>query len=150
MHVASLLGPRFAFITVLQRLRAVVDKLVAGFGLTDSYGAFRAVDIPVLDIEKDPSALQSALARESIAAARHDGVDVIVLDCTGFLGCAAAMRRSLLDAGFDVPVIDPIPIAVQMADALVKTGLSHSKRAYPQPGAKRIKGYLIPQFNSRG
>jgi allantoin racemase len=149
MHVASLLGHRFAFITVLQRLRAVIDKLVAGYGLNDTYGSFRAVDIPVLEIEKDPEALQKALAREAIAAVKDDGVDAIVLGCTGFLGCASAMRRSLLEAGCDVPVIDPIPLAVQMADALVKTGLSHSKRAYPQPGKKKIKGYALPEFNTR-
>jgi allantoin racemase len=149
MHVASMLGHRFAFITVLQRLRAVIDKLVAGYGLNDTYGSFRAVDIPVLEIEKDPGTLQKALAREAIAAVKEDHVDAIVLGCTGFLGCASAMRRSLLEAGFDVPVIDPIPLAVQMADALVKTGLSHSKHAYPQPGKKKIKGYVLPEFNTR-
>jgi allantoin racemase len=148
MHVASMLGHRFAFITVLQRLRAVIAKLVAGYGLNDTYGSFRAVDIPVLEIEKDPGALQRALAREAIAAVKEDGVDAIVLGCTGFLGCAGAVRKSLLDAGCDVPVIDPIPLAVHMADALVKTGLSHSKRTYPQPGRKRIKGYTLPEFNA--
>jgi len=150
MHVASMLGHRFAFITVLQRLRAVIGKLVAGYGLNDTYGAFRAVDIPVLDIEKDPAALQSALARESILAVREDGVDAVVLGCTGFLGCAGVMRQSLLEAGYDVPVIDPIPLAVQLADALVKTGLSHSKLAYPLPGSKKIRGYTLPEFNARG
>jgi allantoin racemase len=148
MHVASMLGHRFAFITVLQRLRAVIARLVAGYGLNDTYGSFRAIDIPVLEIEKDPGALQRALSREAIAAVKEDGVDVIVLGCTGFLGCASAMRKSLLDAGCDVPVIDPIPLAVQMADALVKTGLSHSKRTYPQPGRKQIKGYTLPEFNA--
>ena len=148
MHVASMLGHRFAFITVLQRLRAVIAKLVAGYGLNDTYGSFRAVDIPVLDIEKNPGVLQQALAREAIAAVKEDHVDAIVLGCTGFLGCASAMRKSLLDAGCDVPVIDPIPLAVQMADALVKTGLSHSKRTYPQPGRKKIQGYTLPEFNA--
>ena len=65
MHVASLLGHRFSFITVLERLRAVIDKLVAGYGLNDTYASFRAVDIPVLEIGKDLGALQKALAREA-------------------------------------------------------------------------------------
>lgn len=150
MHVASLLGHRFSFITVLQRLRAVIDKLVAGYGLNDTYASFRAVDIPVLDIGKDHSALQSALAREAITAVKQDGADAIVLGCTGFLGCAGAMRKALLAAGCDVPVIDPIPLAVQMADALVKTGLTHSKHAHPFPGKKKIKGYTFPEFNAGG
>ena len=70
----------------------------------------------------------------------------IVLGCTGFLGCAGAMRQTLLEQGLDVPVIDPIPLAVHAADALVKTGLSHSKRTYPKPGRKRFAGYSFPEF----
>jgi hypothetical protein len=50
--------------------------------------------------------------------------------------------------GGDVPVIDPIPLAVQMADALVKTGLSHSKRTYPAPGRKRMAGYPFPEYSA--
>lgn len=148
MHVAALLGHRFSFITVLDRLRAMVGKLVASYGLAETYASFRAVDIPVLDIGHDLQSLNAALAREAIAAVRQDQADVIILGCTGFLGCASAMRASLLEADCDVPVIDPIPLAVQMADALVKTGLSHSKRTYPAPGAKRVVGYRFPEFNA--
>jgi len=148
MHVAALLGHRFSFITVLDRLRAMVGKLVASYGLAETYASFRAVDIPVLDIGHDLQSLNAALAREAIAAVRQDQADVIILGCTGFLGCASAMRASLLQADCDVPVIDPIPLAVQMADALVKTGLSHSKRTYPAPGAKRVVGYRFPEFNA--
>jgi allantoin racemase len=150
MHVASLLGHRFSFITVLDRLRPVIGKLVAGYGLSDTYTSFRAVDIPVLDIGSDLGALQQALAREAIAAVKEDGADAIVLGCTGFLGCAGGMRSALLAAGCDVPVIDPIPLAVHLADALVKTGLSHSKRTYPLPGKKGIRGYSFPEFNAGG
>jgi allantoin racemase len=150
MHVASLLGHRFSFITVLDRLRSLVGKLVASYGLNETYASFRAVDIPVLDIGHDLGALTAALSREAIAAVKQDNADAIILGCTGFLGCAGAMRGALLEAGCDVPVIDPIPLAVQVADALVKTGLSHSKATYPAPGRKRIAGYAFPEFNAAG
>lgn len=150
MHVASLLGHRFSFITVLDRLRSLIDKLVAGYGLKDTYASFRAVDIPVLEIGADLGRLNAALAREAIGAVKQDAADVIVLGCTGFLGCAAGIRRELLAAGLDVPVIDPIPLAVHVADALVKSGLSHSKRSYPPPRPKQMKGYAFPEFHSAG
>ena len=41
----------------------------------------------------------------------------------------------------DVPVIDPAILAVKIAEALVDTGLSHSKRTYPHPPEKEIVGY---------
>jgi allantoin racemase len=147
LHTAGLLGHGFAFVTVLERLRSLVGKLVAAYGLKDSYASFRAVDIPVLDISHDLGSLSAALAREAIAAVRDDHADVIVLGCTGFLGCAGAIRKALLSQGLDVPVIDPIPLAVHMADALVKTGLSHSKLTYPPPGRKARQGYSFPEFS---
>jgi allantoin racemase len=148
MHTAAMLGHRFAFVTVLDRLRALVGKLVASYGLQDAYASFRAIDIPVLSLGHDMQALTTALAREAAAAVKQDGADAIVLGCTGFFGCAGAMRERLLAEGCDVPVIDPIPLAVHMADALVKAGLSHSKRTYPAPGRKRLKGYDCPEFSA--
>lgn len=150
LHVAGILGHRFAFVTVLERLRAMIDKLVAGYGLSTNYAAFRAVDIPVLDIGADPGKLRRALADESIAAVRESHADVIVLGCTGFFGCASGIRESLLAEKLDVPVIDPIPLAVHVADALVRSGLSHSKLIYPPPRAKELAGYAFPEFHSGG
>ena len=66
----------------------------------------------------------------------EDGADVIIFGCTGMLGCAEAVRDGLLKDGLDVPVIDPVPTAVNVATALVGSHLSHSKRAY-QPPPKR-------------
>jgi allantoin racemase len=146
MHFASMLGHRFSFITVLDRLHALIGHLVASYGLQQSFASFRAVDIPVLEIGADLGRLASALAREAAAAVEQDGADAIVLGCTGFLGCAGSLRQALLAKGLDVPVIDPIPLAVHAADALVKTGLSHSKRTYPKPGRKRLAGYSFPEF----
>ena len=50
MHLASLLGSRFAFITVLDRIRPIIEDLVAAYGLRDNYASFQAVDVPVLEI----------------------------------------------------------------------------------------------------
>jgi allantoin racemase len=147
LHTAGILGHAFAFVTVLDRLRSMIARLIASYGLNDNYASFRAVDIPVLDIAHNLETLNAALARAAIAAVREDQADVIVLGCTGFLGCAASIRQALLREGLDVPVIDPIPLTIHVADALVKTGLSHSKLTYPAPGRKALKGFSFPEFS---
>ena len=144
MHLANMLGSQFAFITVLDRIKPLVDDLVATYGLGEKYASFKAVDIPVLDLSRDPSALNAALTEQAIIALESDGADIVVLGCTGFLGCAQAMQSALRTAGFEVPVIDPIPATVYMAEALIKSGLSQSKRAYPHPGKKPMAGYELP------
>ncbi|MGO8070878.1 hydrogenase expression protein HupH, partial [Rhizobium leguminosarum] len=61
--------------------------------------------------------------------------------CTGLMGCAFALREGLLAHGIDVPVIDPIPAAVSVAAALVRSNLSHSKLTFTQPPEKQLLGY---------
>ena len=144
MHAAGLLAHSFGFITVLGRLRPLIDNMASKYGLSAKYASFQAIDIPVLEISHDVEKLNEALTEKALTAVQRDGADALILGCTGFLGCAAAMRRGLLDAGLDVPVIDPIPLTVHIADTLIKTGLSHSKRTWPLPEIKATAGYDIP------
>ncbi len=144
IHVASMLGNRFSFITVLDRLRAMVEHIVAGYGLTRQYASFEAVDIPVLSINHDIEKLGRALTKKAVKAVNQDHAGAIVLGCTGFLGLTEHMVEGLREEGIDVPVIDPIPLTIRVADALVKSGLSHSKHVYPLPGKKDIVGYPMP------
>ncbi len=71
----------------------------------------------------------------------EDGADTIIFGCTGMLGCADAVHEGLLKDGLDVPVIDPVPTAVNVAAALVRSRLAHSKRAYRRPPNKAVVGY---------
>jgi allantoin racemase len=147
MHVASILGHKFSFITVLGRLRPMIDHLVSSYGLQGNYASFEAVDVPVLDIHNDLSKLNNALLEKAIVAIEESHAGAIVLGCTGFLGCAESISQGLLKKGLEVPVIDPIPLVLHVADSLVKTGLTHSKHVYPYPSNKVIEGFDFPTFN---
>ena len=147
MHVASLLGHRFSFITVLDRLRAMVDKLVAGYGLRDTYASFRAVDIPVLSIGIDFAALNAALAREAIAAVKQDAADVIVLGCTGFLGCAGGMRKRTARRG-PRRARDRPDSARRRRRRRTREGrpLAQQAQLPACPAARRSKGFPFPEI----
>jgi len=144
VHVAAMLGHRFSFITVLDRLRPMLDHIVSGYGLSSSYAAFEAINVPVLDLFHDVEKLGKALAEKAIKTVREDHAGAIVLGCTGFMGLAEVIREKMLEDGLDVPVIDAIPLTIRTADTLVKCGLSHSKTIYPLPGRKDIVGYPMP------
>ena len=141
MNVAAMLGYRFSVVTVLRRIRAMATEQAAIYGLSGKLASVRAIDIPVLDLEKDLAATQAALIAEAERAVRDDGADAIIFGCTGLFGCAGAVRDGLLARGTDVPVIDPVLTTVSVAAALVRARLSHSKTAYPPPPAKRVLGY---------
>jgi allantoin racemase len=145
-HLATMLGHKFSFVTVLDRLRPMIDHIIAAYGLSSSYAAFEAINIPVLELNHNPEKLALALAEKARKTVVQDHAGAIVLGCTGFLGLAEKITEVLVADGIHVPVIDAIPLTIRLADSLVKSGLSHSKHIYPRPGKKGITGYSIPNL----
>ncbi len=41
------------------------------------------------------------------------------------------LRSELLKKGYDIPVVNPLPVAVEVARALVNLKLTHSRITYP-------------------
>lgn len=141
MGVAAMMGHKFGILSVLQRCVTMFETQAAIYGLADKLTSIRSIDIPVLELEKDLDATKRALIVEAKKAVIEDGADYLIFGCTGLFGCADAVRQGLLKDGLDVPVIDPVPNAVNVAAAMVRSRLSHSKRAYQSPPQKAITGY---------
>lgn len=144
MHVASMLGHIFSVVTVLARIRPLLEHQAQNYGVREKLASIRSVDIPVLELEKDLNRTKAALAEQAVMAVEQDGADAIIFGCTGMLGCADAVREGLLAKGYDIPVIDPVPMAVRMATALIEAGLTHSKITYETPPDKPMTGYDMP------
>jgi allantoin racemase len=141
MRVASMLAHRFSLLTVLDRATPIFRELARMAGVEGQLASVRAINIPVLELT-DTERVVKALVEQSTLAVREDGAHLVVFACTGMIGLAEEVEKGLAEQGIaDVPVIDPGVLAVKVAEALVDTGLSHSKRTYPQPPEKEIVGY---------
>jgi allantoin racemase len=151
MHLATMLGECFTVVTTMDCSKPMLVNNAKLYNVAQRMARVRAVNVPVLDIQKDITMLQRRMAEEAERAVREDGADVIVLGCTGFLGLATKIREHLL-ATFKVtiPVIDPIPATVLAAAAVVDAGLTHSKKTYGTPAVKRNIGYEMPPFRQPG
>ena len=147
MNLACMLGNRYSVISVLKRMRGQFENQAKLFGAWEKFASVRAVDIPVLELERDLEGTRQALTEQALLAVENDGADVIIFGCTGMLGCAGAVRDGLLARGYDVPVIDPVPTTVRVAVALVASGLSHSKLAFELPPDKPVTGYDMPHLH---
>lgn len=139
MHLAAMLGHKFSIVTVLDSVKPMLENLAKVYAVHDKLASIRVIDIPVLEIEGRIGEVQGLLAEIALGAVENDGADAIVLGCTGFLGCADAITKLLEEHGHNVPVIDPIPATVCVAQALVKAGLTHSGKTYARPGEKTMK-----------
>ena len=146
MHVASMLGHKFSVVTVLESVVPMLDNEAKRYGVFDKLASARWVNIPVLELERDPKRLVDSLVNESVKAIDEDGAHVIVLGCTGMFGLVEAVQEGLIQRGYTgIPVLDPIPVAIKMAEALVDLRLTHSRRTYSPPLEKRIVGFEVPE-----
>jgi allantoin racemase len=141
MHVAAMLGHKFSVVTVLDRLIPELELHAQKYGVRGKLASARAVDMPVLDLEKGREQFVSLMVDKALEAVEEDGAHVIVLGCTGFAGLDQEVQSGLREKGYDIPVIDPASIALKVAEAIVDAKLTHSKRTYPYPPEKEIVGY---------
>ena len=146
MHYASMFGHKFSVLTVLERTVPLIENLSLLYGVSSKIASVTPVNIPVLELEDDLDYTLNRMTEVSIDTIKNDYASVIIFGCTGMLGCADALKSKLLEKGYDVPVIDPIPLAVQTAYTCAKLKLSQSKHSYPMPPEKGMVGFGNPKI----
>jgi allantoin racemase len=74
----------------------------------------------------------------AIKAIEEDDAQVLTHSSGSMSWLVEPATKRLREKGYDIPFIDPVPMMVETARALVKLGLSHSKLSYP--GFKWVSG----------
>ena len=131
MHVAAIAGRRFAIVTTLGRTLGRARDLVARYGMGSACVQYRAVEIPVLDLEEATPETIAAIEREcrdAVEAPAGEAADAIVLGCAGM-----ADLCTLLSARVGAPVIDGVAAAVGLAAAMVRMGVRTGTRGEYAP-----------------
>lgn len=135
VHLALGLGDKVGIVTVLKNVIPMIEGAVARARLTERVISVRSVNIPVADLEEKEK-LTKALIAESLKAIEEDHVAVIVLGCTGMVGVAEAVEAGLLEAGYDLPVIEAAQAALALTELYARMGLRPSKLTYMRPPEK--------------
>jgi allantoin racemase len=130
-HLASILGQRFSIVTMWNAWNFYYTKGLRSSGLNDKLASIRSVDIHP-DVEHlfgdQHDEVVRRLTDAAMSAIAEDGAEVIVLGSTTMHQAAEYMAEHL-----PCPVINPGPVAVAIAEAVVDLGLSHSKVTWPSP-----------------
>ena len=145
MHAASLVGTSFSVVTTLGRTTGMAWHLAERYGMKRFCANVRAVELPVLELERPQSDARARITEECRRALAEDGSDVIVLGCAGM-----ADLCSDISAAIGAPVIDGVAAATTMLEALCALGLRTSKRgelAAPvaKPVVGLLKGFTLPE-----
>lgn len=140
MLVACSLGHRFSILTVLDSIVTPLKHLARRVGVAEKLASVRAVNIPVLELNRNLNGSIQRVVEIGEKALSEDGADTVILGCMsmGFL-----QADSQIGSALDVPVINPVNVAIKMAELKMDMGLSHSKRAYPQPPKLKVGPSLV-------
>ena len=137
MHYASLVGRKFSFVGGSPESKGILEDLAKKYGLYHKLASVRKISASPLDFASQKSGVLERLLAVGRQAIEEDGADALI----GYGGIDGIehLRREL-----GVPVISPVQASVLMAEALVRSNLSHSKRAYPTPSdLSHIEGLQI-------
>lgn len=136
IHVASMLGNKFSIVIAGgdriagPHSRTMLMDCIRRYGMESRLASIRFIDVPptganvALLPEKDLKEFQEKALEEAKKAIEEDGAEVII----AYGGSYPYLKENL-----DVPVVS-IPVALlKMTEAIVRMGLTHSKKAYPKP-----------------
>ncbi|GAE25526.1 hydantoin racemase [Halalkalibacter wakoensis JCM 9140] len=144
MYMASMLAARFSVVTVLPRIKTMLEEVVANYGMGHRVLNIRTTPMCVLDFERDPIAGMEMLRQEGRRAVEEDDAEAILLGCAGMADFANDLEEEL-----GVPVIDGVVAAVKMAEAIVDLGKKTSKhKTYKFPEKKEYIG-MLTSFGSQ-
>jgi allantoin racemase len=129
-HLAAMVGEAFGIVTVTSSIVHPLRHLVTRVGLKDKLAGIAVVETPVLELARDRDATLERMAEAGRRLMEINGADCLVLGCMSMSFLDATPQ---LEARLGVPVVNPAKGALKLAEALVGSGLRHSKRAYPLP-----------------
>ena len=132
INLACILGHRMSVIVELPHAVPRVWRTIRLMGVVEKVASVRSAEVPVLDMG-DEERLRVAILRASETTIEADGADVLVLGCGSMFGV-----REEIESRYGVPVVEPGPAALKLLESLLALRLSHSKRAFRSPPAKRI------------
>ncbi|MEM0000421.1 MAG: aspartate/glutamate racemase family protein [Desulfurococcaceae archaeon] len=134
--IAVQLAQRFSIVTTLPEAEPALRALIAKYGLTQHLASIEVVNIPVLELGKDPEKLVNSIVEAGKRAYYAHYAKALILGCTGMSFVANKVEERLLEEKIEIPVIEPLRAAVYTAVSLVLFGKSHSKATYRLPRQK--------------
>jgi len=133
-HMASLVAFKWSIVSVLPRVKPLLEELVHRNGMEMRCASIRCTPLTVLEIEEDIDRAKKMMVDEGRRAVSEDGAEAILLGCAGLGPIDKAMQEEL-----GVPVFDGTACAVKLVEDLHQYGVTTAKvAAYLAPEPKEV------------
>src|SRR5690625_831235 len=130
-YTACALGQKFSIISMWDEWFPLYKKTLTEYALWPRLASMRSINTrPDLQelLDGKEEVVFEKIEKEALAAMSEDGADVVVLGST-------TMHQShhYLVERLPIPVINPGLTMYKMCEAFLELGLTHSKKAFPNP-----------------
>src|SRR3989441_12284662 len=112
-HMAGLVAYKWSIVSVLPRVKPLLEELVARNGMESHCASIRCTPLTVLEIEEDIERTKRMMVEEGRQAIDEDGAEAILLGCAGLGPLDKWMQAQL-----GVPVYDVVAIAVKLVEGM--------------------------------
>ena len=138
LHIGLTLGHKVGVITANRRTKSDNQYTIRACGL-DCCASVRSLNIHASEVRsqyleyRDTGKEVELIGRAVEAGIRlieEDEATVLAIGCGSLMWFADTIRDRLTEKGHDVPFINPLPLTVEIAKALVNQKLTHSPLFY--------------------
>jgi Asp/Glu/hydantoin racemase len=127
--IAATLCQRFAVISYSEKQIIMFRKAMRGWNLEPWAVDYRFVDMPPMQMDDHKDEVREKFIKDARAAVKEKGAELILP--LGYSIVPLTQKASDLAAEIGVPVLDPLPIVMRLAEALAASGYKNSRAAYP-------------------
>jgi allantoin racemase len=139
MLMACTVAHRFSIVTVLPRVKPILENVVKVHGMESRCTSIRTTPLSVLECEHDPELAEREIIKAARLAIDEDGAEAICLGCGGMGQFDQVAREAL-----GVPVLDGIACAVKLMESMLDYGLVTSRvAAFKEPEPKEFVNYPV-------
>ncbi len=133
MLLACMLGMRFSIILYDGRVQQLLEKNVRKIGLEKRFLSIRSMGKKA---KRKWSKQDFEKLFHEIEKAVEEGAEAIIVDEAAAFKINQSVRKNV-----KVPILNPLSVALRLAEVFYSINLSHSKLCYPKP--------ILPQYHKK-
>lgn len=149
MHVAAMMGRKFAIINTTDELTAIQENLARNYGLWEHLACVQGIQ---LDPHADYSSEETiaSLIEQCADAVIKKEADTLIFGSGRLIAYRDKINNGLSELGIHVTIIEPLPTGIYFAKFLADAKISHSKRVFRSPDENTLKIYqqILNSFDS--
>lgn len=149
MHIAAMMGRKFAIINTTDELTAIQENLARNYDLWEHLACVQGVQ---LDPHADYTSEETIehLVEQCADAVVNKHADTLIFGSGRLIAYRDKINKGLNERGIQVTIIEPLPTGIYFAKFLADAKISHSKRVYRSPDSKTLKIYekILGAFDS--